>query len=161
MQYILVGKNKARSRSRSDDAAKGGAEVRRAREEVLAGPELQRKTGGKLTAQKGQDVPKFDTVAFAMKTGELSKPVETPEYGWFVIKAIAGQAGEDDDREGRRRDDPADAAPAAEERRDDRLGRATSRRTSARTGRSRTRSATRRTPTPARQYTTADDDDTG
>jgi hypothetical protein len=33
-------------------------------------------------------VPNFDKAAFALKTGELAKPVNTPEYGWFVLKAV-------------------------------------------------------------------------
>ena len=34
-------------------------------------------------------MPSFDNVAFALKTGELAKPFNTPEYGWFVIKATS------------------------------------------------------------------------
>jgi parvulin-like peptidyl-prolyl isomerase len=43
-------------------------------------------TGGKLTAKKAELVPKFGDVAFEMKTGSVEK-FETPEYGWFVVKA--------------------------------------------------------------------------
>ena len=45
-------------------------------------------TGGVLTGgiQEGQTVPEFDKAAFALKTGETSKPTKT-SYGWHVIQA--------------------------------------------------------------------------
>jgi parvulin-like peptidyl-prolyl isomerase len=45
------------------------------------------KTGGKLTITRGQTVPEFDKVAFALSTNELGKPVKT-QYGWHVIQAL-------------------------------------------------------------------------
>jgi parvulin-like peptidyl-prolyl isomerase len=44
--------------------------------------------GGKLTVTKGQTVPEFDKTAFALKKGELSKPVKT-QYGYHVIQALS------------------------------------------------------------------------
>ncbi len=43
---------------------------------------------GKLTVSKGQTVPEFDTMAFQLKTDEVSKPVKTT-YGWHIIQALS------------------------------------------------------------------------
>jgi parvulin-like peptidyl-prolyl isomerase len=44
--------------------------------------------GGNYNAIKGQSVAPFDKVAFALKTNEISKPVQT-QYGWHVIQALS------------------------------------------------------------------------
>jgi parvulin-like peptidyl-prolyl isomerase len=43
--------------------------------------------GGRLTISRGQTVPAFERAAFALKNGELSKPVKT-QYGWHLIQAL-------------------------------------------------------------------------
>lgn len=47
-----------------------------------------KQNGGKLTVRKGETVPQFDKVAFALKKGELSRPVKT-QYGWHIIEALS------------------------------------------------------------------------
>jgi foldase protein PrsA len=42
--------------------------------------------GGELTITRGQTVPEFDRTAFALATGELSKPIKT-QFGWHIIQA--------------------------------------------------------------------------
>jgi parvulin-like peptidyl-prolyl isomerase len=46
-----------------------------------------KKDGGKLPITKGSTVAEFDKAAFALETGEYSKPVKT-EFGWHLIYAI-------------------------------------------------------------------------
>ena len=47
-----------------------------------------RDSGGKLTDTKGQFVPEFEAVAFKLKTGEISQPVKSSTYGYFIIQAL-------------------------------------------------------------------------
>jgi parvulin-like peptidyl-prolyl isomerase len=49
-------------------------------------------SGGKLTIQRGQTVPQFEKAAFALKVGQISKPVKTV-YGYHVIEALSPVKG--------------------------------------------------------------------
>ncbi len=44
--------------------------------------------GGQLTVTRGQTVPAFDKTAFALKKGQLARPVHT-QYGWHIIQALS------------------------------------------------------------------------
>lgn len=46
-----------------------------------------KQSGGKLTISKGQTVAPFDTTAFALKQGVVSRPVKT-EFGFHIIEAL-------------------------------------------------------------------------
>jgi foldase protein PrsA len=49
-------------------------------------------SGGKLTIRRGQTVPEFEKTAFALKVGQISKPVKTL-YGYHVIEALSPVKG--------------------------------------------------------------------
>jgi peptidyl-prolyl cis-trans isomerase C len=52
----------------------------------LSADKSSKAKGGELGyIKQGDTVPEFETVAFALKKGEVSKPVKTP-FGWHVIK---------------------------------------------------------------------------
>src|SRR3954468_7939908 len=118
VQYILIGKDRTQTAADLKAQGKNPAKDKDAQKQVAAAfddPEqianqiyadlkkgakfaalakkyshddTTKNTGGKLTAKKGELVPKFESTAFSMKTGALAK-FETPEYGWFVVKALA------------------------------------------------------------------------
>ena len=45
--------------------------------------------GGILTVTKGQTVPEYETVAFKLVTGTISKPVHSKQYCYFIIKPVS------------------------------------------------------------------------
>jgi len=44
--------------------------------------------GGKLTINRGETVPEFESTAFSLGEGKISKPVKT-QYGYHVIEALS------------------------------------------------------------------------
>jgi parvulin-like peptidyl-prolyl isomerase len=84
---ILVGKDKKLA-FKLHKQLKNGADFAKLAKRYSQDPG-SKDIGGKFTARQGQDVANFDKVAFSIKTGELAPPVNTPEYGWFLIKAVS------------------------------------------------------------------------
>jgi parvulin-like peptidyl-prolyl isomerase len=90
VQEILVGKNKEQLANQIYAQLKGGADFAALAKKYSQDPGSKNQ-GGKFTATQGSDVPEFDKAVFATtaKTNELLKPVNTAQYGWFVIKPTA------------------------------------------------------------------------
>jgi foldase protein PrsA len=88
VEEILVGKNKESLARSIYSQVKGGADFGKLAKKYSQDPG-SKNIGGKYTAKKGQDVPEFDAAVFAdVKTGTLLQPVNTKQYGWFVIKVL-------------------------------------------------------------------------
>jgi parvulin-like peptidyl-prolyl isomerase len=91
VEEILVGKNKQTLANQIYSQLRRGASFAALARRYSQDPGSKDK-GGKFTATQGSDVPEFDTAVFAptAKTGVLLKPVNTSQYGWFVIEPLAG-----------------------------------------------------------------------
>src|SRR5581483_516314 len=88
VQEILVGKNKKSLAQTIYKKAKKGGDFAALAKKYSQDPG-SKDIGGKFTAKKGQDVPEFDAAVFSKaKTDALLAPVNTKEYGWFVIKLL-------------------------------------------------------------------------
>jgi len=89
VREILIGKNKETLANQIYSQLKGGASFATLAKKYSQDPGSKDK-GGNFTASKGTDVPEFDKAVFSAsaKTGELLKPVNTSEYGWFVIQVL-------------------------------------------------------------------------
>ena len=88
VEEILVGKNKEALAQSIYSRVKGGADFAKLAKQYSQDPG-SKNIGGKYTAKQGQDVPEFDAAVFSgAKTGTLLAPVNTKQYGWFVIKLL-------------------------------------------------------------------------
>jgi parvulin-like peptidyl-prolyl isomerase len=86
VEEILVGKDKEALAQQIYDQVKGGANFAALAKKYSQDPG-SKNSGGIFTAKKGQDVPEFDQAVFSnAKKGALLKPVNTAQYGWFVIR---------------------------------------------------------------------------
>ena len=90
VEEILVGKNKQGLANQIYSQLSRGASFAALAKRYSQDPGSKDK-GGKFTATQGSDVPQFDAAVFAptAKTGVLLKPVNTSQYGWFVIEPLA------------------------------------------------------------------------
>src|SRR5204862_741637 len=88
VEEILVGKNKQSLAQSIYTQVKNGGSFTALAKKYSQDPG-SKNIGGKFTAQKGKDVPEFDAAVFSKaKTGTLLQPVDTKQYGWFVIKLL-------------------------------------------------------------------------
>ena len=89
VEEILVGKNEKLA-NQLYTQLKGGADFATLAKKYSQDPGSKDK-GGKYTATQGSDVSEFDAAVFAptAKTGVLLKPVNTKQYGWFLIEPLA------------------------------------------------------------------------
>jgi parvulin-like peptidyl-prolyl isomerase len=86
VEEILVGTGKQALAQSIYKQLKGGGDFAKLAKKYSQDPG-SKNIGGKFTAKKGQDVPEFDAAVFSnAKKGTLLKPVNTKQYGWFVIK---------------------------------------------------------------------------
>ena len=85
VEEILVGKGKQSLAQSIYKQLKGGGDFAKLAKKYSQDPG-SKNIGGKFTAKKGQDVPEFDAAVFSKaKKGTLLQPVNTKQYGWFVI----------------------------------------------------------------------------
>jgi peptidyl-prolyl cis-trans isomerase C len=88
VSHVLV-KEEAEAKKVLDEI-KGGLAFEEAAKKYSSCPSKEQ--GGDLGyIQKGQTVPEFETVAFALKKDEMSAPVKT-QFGWHVIKLFDRKA---------------------------------------------------------------------
>lgn len=85
VQHILV-RTRTRANRLYDQILAGASFSRLARKHSI--DQGSRREGGRLTISKGQTVRAFDRVAFALRTGAVSRPVRT-RFGWHLIKALS------------------------------------------------------------------------
>jgi parvulin-like peptidyl-prolyl isomerase len=90
VREILVGKNKETLANQIYGLLKSGQSFAALAKRYSQDPG-SKNSGGLFTAHDGSDVPEFDKAVFAAsaKTNELLKPVNTAQYGWFVIQPLA------------------------------------------------------------------------
>ena len=90
VEEILVGKKKQALATQIYNQVKAGGDFAALAKKYSQDPG-SKNTGGKFTANQGSDVPEFDAAVFnpKAKTGVVIKPVNTSQYGWFVIKPLA------------------------------------------------------------------------
>lgn len=90
VREILVGKDKEALAKQIYTQVKSGGDFAALAKKYSQDPG-SKDTGGKFTAKKGADVPEFDQAVFAAtsKTNEVLPPVNTAQYGWFVIQPLA------------------------------------------------------------------------
>jgi parvulin-like peptidyl-prolyl isomerase len=90
VREILAGKNKKALAEQIYAQLKSGSGTYETLAKRYSQDPGSKDKGGQFTATDGRDVPAFDAAVFApsAKTGVVLKPVNTPQYGWFVIEPV-------------------------------------------------------------------------
>jgi peptidyl-prolyl cis-trans isomerase C len=88
VQYILI-KKKALASSIYSQLKAGNKQTWCTLAKKYSQDTSSKSSCGKATFSKGQTVPAFDKVLFSAKTNVIQKPIDTKQYGWFVIMATS------------------------------------------------------------------------
>ena len=84
--HILV-KTEAEAKKARERVTSGGEDFAKVAKELSIDPSAKQNGGDLGFFAHGQMVGPFDKAAYALKDGEISRPVQT-QFGWHIIKAI-------------------------------------------------------------------------
>jgi parvulin-like peptidyl-prolyl isomerase len=95
--HILV-KTEAEAKKARERVTTGGEDFAKVAKEISIDPAAKQNGGDLEWFARGRMIPEFDRVAFAMKDGEISQPVQT-QFGWHVIKVLGRRKAEQPSQE--------------------------------------------------------------
>ena len=95
--HILL-KTEAEAKQARERVTTGGEDFGKVAREISIDPTAKQNGGDLDWFSRGRMIPEFDQVAFAMKDGEISQPVQT-QFGWHVIKVLGRRTAEQPSQE--------------------------------------------------------------